>query len=122
MYALDNLAAARLGLDDFDGAQQAALAALRLGRYRDATIGAASRLFVATAAALQGRPRGAARLLGYVDAWALLGYRWDTTEAGIRERLVDALNVQLEAETLCADIAVGARLDEDAAVEEALRA
>jgi predicted ATPase/DNA-binding XRE family transcriptional regulator len=122
MYALVNLAGARLALDDLDAAREAAKAALRLGRYRDALGAVVSMLAIGTVAAVQGRSRAAARLLGYVDAWAADGFSWGETEAACRARLVAALETQLTPETIAADMAVGARLDEEAAVEEALRA
>jgi predicted ATPase/transcriptional regulator with XRE-family HTH domain len=122
IYALINLAAARLALDDLSGAHEAALAGLRLARYRDRISGSVAILFIATVAALQGRSRGAARLLGYVDAWAADGFRWGTTEEVFRGRLVAALQANLSPQELAADLALGARLSDEAAAEEALRA
>jgi len=122
MYALVNLAGARLALDDLDAAREAAKAALRLGRYRDALGAVVSILAIGTVAAVQGRSHAAARLLGYVDAWAANGFSWGETEAACRARLLAALETHLTPETIGADIAVGARLDEEAAIEEALRA
>jgi len=122
MYALLNLAGARLTLNDFNVAHEAALAALRLARYRDVISSAVSILFIATVAALQGRSRAAARLLGYVDAWAAKGFIWGTTEAACRQRLVAALDAHLPTETLAGDIVIGARFDDEAAAEEALQA
>ena len=122
MYALANLAGARLARDNQNGAREAALATLRLARYRDPICCAVSILYIGTVAALQGRLRGAARLLGYINAWAAGGYRWDATEAACHRRLVGALETQLDAEILETDIAIGASLDDEAAAEEAFRA
>jgi len=79
-------------------------------------------LYIATIAGLQGRLRAAARLLGYVDAWAASGFRWGETEAACRERLVAVLEAELAAELIAADMAIGAHFDDEAAAEEALRA
>jgi predicted ATPase/transcriptional regulator with XRE-family HTH domain len=122
MYALVNLAGARLALDDLSGAHEAALAALGLARSRDAISATVSMLYIATIAGLQGRLRAAARLLGYVDAWAASGFRWGETEAACRERLVAVLEAELAAELIAADMAIGAHFDDEAAAEEALRA
>ena len=122
IYALVNLAAARLALDDLAGAHEAARAGLRLARYRDPISAAMAILFVATVVGLQGRSRGAARLLGYVEAWAANGFRLGTTEETFRARLTAALEAELDPEILAADLALGARLDGEAAAEEALRA
>jgi predicted ATPase len=122
MYALVNLAAARIALGDVTNAHEAALAALRLARYRDPIGLVVSMLYVATAAGLDGRLRSAARLLGYIDVWAASGYQWDPAEAACRGRLVALLEATLDAPTLAGDAAMGAQLDEETAAEEALRA
>jgi tetratricopeptide (TPR) repeat protein len=120
MYALVNLAAARLALDDIDAAHAAAIPALRLARTRDPIASAASMLYIAAIAGMQGRYRNAARLLGYVDTWAARGYQWDPAEAACRDRLFASLEANLESQTLNEDMATGAKLDEDTAAEEAL--
>ncbi|HEY3674981.1 MAG TPA: helix-turn-helix domain-containing protein [Candidatus Tumulicola sp.] len=122
MYALVNLAAARIALGLVENAHEAALAALRLARYRDPIGLVVSILYVASAAGLQGRLRSSARLLGYVDAWADRGYQWDPAEAACRDRLVALLQDNLDPQTLSSDIEIGRQLDEDTAAEEALRA
>jgi hypothetical protein len=78
-------------------------------------------LYIAAIDGMQGRHRSAARLLGYVDTWAARGYRWDPAEAACRDQLLERLTQTLDAQTLAGDLAIGAKLNEETAAEQALR-
>jgi hypothetical protein len=121
VIGLDELAATRLVLGKIDAAEAAARTALQLGRFdepRD-TLGPIQHL--ATVAALRGRPRGAARLLGFVNAKfpEVQRVRSHYQRAGY-DILAASLRDQLSKETIESLAADGALLDLDRAADEAL--
>jgi tetratricopeptide (TPR) repeat protein len=119
----DNIAAYRIALGDVVGAREAAREALRLARQAErALLTAIALQHFALLGALRGEVRGAAQLIGYVDAqYKELGYKREATEKWCYEKLMAALREQLsdaEIEKLAAE---GAARSEDQAVDEALK-
>ena len=119
----DNIAAYRIALGDVVGAREAAREALRLARQAQrALLTAIALQHFALLGALRGEVRGAAQLVGYVDAqYKELGYEREATEKWCYEKLMAALCEQLsdaEIEKLAAE---GAAWSEDQAVDEALK-
>jgi len=119
----DNIAAYRIALGDVVGAREAAREALRLARQAQrALLTAIALQHFALLGALRGEVRGAAQLIGYVDAqYKELGYEREGTEKWGYEKLMAALREQLsdaEIEKLAAE---GAAWSEDQAVDEALK-
>ena len=119
----DNIAAYRIALGDVVGAREAAREALRLARQAQrALLTAIALQHFALLGALRGKVRGAAQLIGYVDAqYKELGYEREGTEKWGYEKLMAALREQLsdaEIEKLAAE---GAAWSEDQAFDEALK-
>jgi hypothetical protein len=118
---LGELSVTRLVRGKIDAAEATARTALEMCRFDDLwdTLGPIQHL--ATVAALRGRPRTAARLLGFVNAKMseLQRIRTHFHRAG-HDILVTSLRKQLSADAIEKLVAEGAALDLDRAADEAL--
>src|SRR5207302_1730931 len=120
---LNNAAAYRIALGDLDGAREAAREGLRWARrIQEPLLIAWSVQHLALVGALHEDARGAARLIGYVDAqYEKLRSSREPTEKWGYQKLMVALRERLndaEIERLAAE---GAAWSEERAVEEALK-
>ena len=121
LTAWSNSAAYKIALGDIAGARIDARETLRLARGAVWISTTSALQHLATAAALSGDPRRAARLRGYVDASCCsAGYERGPADAHSYEILTNALREKLNDAEIEALAAEGAQLSEDQAVAEAL--
>jgi len=118
---LSELAAARIVLGEIEEAESAARDALELAHFEQLDSAWRAIQHLAAVAALRGRPRAAARLAGFVDAWCEQkgGFR-GYYERATHDILAASLSEQLSADAIATLAAAGALLDFDRAVDEAL--
>jgi len=116
---LSELAAVRLVLGELEAAKAAAREALELAQFEQLDSAWRAIQHLAAVAALRGHPLGAARLLGFVDAWCERkgGFR-GYYERASHDILMASLRDQLSTAVIAKVGADGAQLDfEEAAVE-----
>ena len=118
-----NIAAYLIALDDVDGAREAALEGLRLGRQAQHGLYIAIALqHLALLVALRGEVNDATRLIGYVNGqYKELGSERQATEKWGYENLMTALHEQLSEAQIRRFAAEGATWTEDQAVEAATK-
>jgi len=121
VYALGNLATYQFAAGDVDAADANAREAVRTARTSDLVVVHWAMQLLAAIAAVRGRPAEAARLLGHVDAWLeRIGLPRDHNDMKTYSVLLRALGEQLGEEDIAALTAQGARLSDEAAIDEAL--
>jgi tetratricopeptide (TPR) repeat protein len=118
-----NIAAYRIALGDLTGARESAGEGLRVARQaRHEALIAIALQHLAVLAALGGRARRGAQLLGYVHAQlAALGLQREPTEQWLFDKLMAVLRETLSEDEIATLAAEGAAWSEDQAVEEALK-
>jgi predicted ATPase/DNA-binding XRE family transcriptional regulator len=115
-----NLAYFQLVLGEIDAAEANAMESLDLAASSSPDLRLALG-YLATIAAIKGRTSRAARLVGYVNAWCeRMELSRELPEQKSYDMLMESLRRQLSEDEISVLAAEGARLTEDAAIEEAL--
>jgi predicted ATPase/DNA-binding XRE family transcriptional regulator len=118
---LSELAAVRIVLGEIDAARVAARDALHVARSEQLASAWRAIQHLAAVAALQGQAHSAARLMGFVDAWCERegGFRGFYERASY-DVLTESLRSQLSHDAISILAAIGADLNYEQAIDEAL--
>ena len=122
VFSLANLACFLIAIGEIDAAEAYVREALSLSLSNPNDVQAAVLQHSAAIAAIRGKAAPAARLAGYVNAWyERFGCVRDATDQKGYDLLMEAIRKQMSDADLSALAAQGARLTQEAAIDEALR-